>query len=507
MLIPTPQTAIHIPGALPLAGAKLFVDPAFRLDADVCFALSGIQTGADGAWTLKQDAALLPEAYTLVCDADGCRMTARDAAGAVYALIALSRLKTESDVPFTAIADAPKYAWRGLSVDVCRHFFPIPTLKKIIDLLASYRMNVLHFHLSDDQGFRFESKRFPLLNIVGSIRKSSAVRDGNGERQDGIPHGGYYTQEELRELLAYAKARAVDIVPEIEIPGHSNAILAAYPELSCTGEPSEVVTEYGIKAFSAHILCAGNDKTLPFLFDLLDEAASVFPSPYFHLGGDEAVKTEWQACEKCQQRMQELGLKDERALQGWLLSECAAHLKRIGKRAIVWNDALAAEVSPDVTVQHWTAPFMATMRRTKAHMRRGGQVILSPFMKYYLDYPYAMTPLRKTLRYRPARDAKDALGVECCIWCEWIATEEKLFFQLLPRLAVVAQTAWTGACPHAFLPALADEYRRYDALGLPYNRDAEKRRGLFHRLRVMLAFAKTDTGVEVRESCARTQKN
>ncbi len=501
MLLPTPQTMHRGDGALDAHGLTLFADPCFGLDAAVCEALSRLPMQEDGTVRLSPDASLPPEGYTLVCQADGCRMTAADAAGAVHALSALSRLNADGKIPYCQIHDAPRYPWRGLHIDVCRHFFPLSTLQTLVDLMALYRLNRLHLHLSDDQGFRMESRRFPLLNQVGSYRRSSAVRDGAGEVQDNIPHGGYYTQEELRELVAYAQARAVEIVPEIEIPGHANAILAAYPHLSCRGEPVEVVTEYGIKAFSAHILCAGNDQTLAFLYALLDEVADIFPFPYLHLGGDEAVKTVWKTCPKCQRRIGALGLSGERALQGWLLRQCAAHLKTRGKRAVVWNDALCETLPPDTLVQHWTPRTVASMRRTRAHLAAGGQAIMSPFFRYYFDYPYALTPLRKTMRYHPGRDtrgAKGLMGVECCLWTEWIATEEKLFFCLLPRLAAFAQTAWNGACTRRLLSALPDEYRLYERLGLPYHRGAAKRQGLFRRLGVIWAFMRADTQREMR---------
>lgn len=499
MLLPTPQTLKTRAGALPLSGLTLAVDARLMLDAGVCAALSFLPTGEPAAVTVTLDPSLPPEGYALVCGPDGCRMTAADAAGAVHALVALSRLGEGGDIPFCEISDAPTYAWRGLHIDPCRHFFPLSTLKKLVDLAALYRLNRLHLHLSDDQGFRFESLKFPLLNTVGSWRSSSAVRDGRGERQDNAPHGGYYTQTELRELVAYAHARAVEIVPEIDIPGHANAMLAAYPHLSCTGEQAEVVTEYGVKAFSARILCAGNPDTLPFLCALLDEVMDVFPFPYLHLGGDEAVKTAWQACPKCQRRRRELGLPDERALQGYLLAQCAAHVTSRGRRAIIWNDGLSGQIPRDTVVQHWMPAAVEGMRRTKAHLAAGGQAIMSPFLRYYFDYPYAITPLFKTMRYVPAHDAGGLLGVECCLWTEWIATEEKLFFQLLPRLAAFAQTAWRGACGRELLVALPDEYRLYDRLGLPYNRNAVRRQGPLRRLRVAAAFARTDTDTELRQ--------
>jgi hypothetical protein len=317
--------------------------------------------------------ALGAERYRLVCGEGGVLAEAGCESAAVHAASALAQLSGEygGALPECWIEDAPRFGWRGLTLDVCRHFFPMRTVRQLVDLMAYYQFNRLHLHLSDDQGFRFESESFPRLNTVGSFRESTAVKRGAGEVQDKTPHGGYYTKDELRELVRYAKARGVEIVPELDMPGHANAMIAAYPELTCFPDednPPKVVTEFGIRDFCKTLLCAGNEKTVAFLLALLDEIMEVFPYEYVHLGGDEAAKTEWRRCPKCQRVLREHALENERELQGWLLNRMNRHLKEHGRRAIVWNDGLCKTLDRDVVCQYWT-PF--SHREQKADRELG----------------------------------------------------------------------------------------------------------------------------------------
>jgi hexosaminidase len=349
---------------------------------------------------------LREEEYRIACADDGILVEAGDAPAAVYAAATIAQMQNEHGgrLPLCKIEDTPRFGWRGLMIDVCRHFFSLDTIKRLVDLMAYYKLNRLHLHLSDDQGFRFESERFPLLNKVGSFRDSTAVRRGAGEEQDNIPHGGYYKKEELRELVRFAKERGIEIVPELDMPGHAVAMIASYPELACFSDaehPVRVATSFGIKDFSKKLLCAGNEKTFTFLFALLDEIMDVFPFDYIHLGGDEAVKDEWKRCTKCQAVMREQGLPDERELQGWFLNQASRYLKAHGKTAIVWNDGLCQTLDDDIVCQHWTPFFIESKNRTVRHANAGGRVIASAFLRVYFDYPYAMTPLRKTYAYEP----------------------------------------------------------------------------------------------------------
>lgn len=403
-------------------------------------------------------------------------------------------------------AITPRFAWRGMSFDVCRHFFPKEVVLRLIDVLALYRFNVLHFHLSDDQGFRVESERFPLLNSVGSFRKSSAVKRGAGEVQDNIPHGGFYTKADIRQIVAYAAAKGIDVVPELEMPGHALAMIAAYPELACTGEPVSVATSYGIKDFSSHILCAGRPGTLDFIRALMEEWLALFPSPYFHLGGDEAGKTQWKHCPRCQEKIKKLGLKNENALQAAFINEAAAFLKSRGKTAIVWNDCLADGLDRSIICEHWTPPAIRSVQPTVDHINAGGKAIISSFRHLYFDYPYSLTPLKKTYGFQPVfpeihPDMLDnVLGVECTLWTEWIEDEEKLWFNLLPRLAAVGEIA---CCPEDalnyqdFARRLPAQYELYERMGLPYAKNMEKRRGVFPRLKDTVEFYASNAYVEL----------
>ncbi|MEN6634683.1 MAG: beta-N-acetylhexosaminidase [Clostridiaceae bacterium] len=458
----------------------------------------------------RMNAALEPEQYTITTGRKDVIVEAGGIPGAVYAASTIAQRCAAHDdtLSYGEIEDAPTYPWRGLLVDVCRHFFPMQTLKTIVDLLAYYKYNRLHLHLSEDQGFRFESERFPLLNSVGSYRKSTFVKHADFKGQDGVPHGGYYTKAELRELVRYAKARGIEIVPEIDMPGHALSMIAAYPDLACVSEPVEVATRFGVTDFSKKLFCAGSEKTFELLFSLLDEVMEIFPFPYLHIGGDEALKSEWKRCERCQHVMREQGLKDERELQGYFLNRVIGHLALHGREAIVWNDGLCDGLDPRAIVQHWTPWFLEGPGRTIRRVNAGGRAILSPYLHLYYDYPYAMTPLKKTFGYRPTlrgvrKKSQDSyLGVEAAIWTEWIDTEEKLFFNTLPRLAATAETGWAAReKPYydRFTLELEPHYRLYERLGLTYAKHAEKPLSLFQRIRGVLTFAKDETHAELLE--------
>ena len=356
-----------------------------------------------------------------------------------------------------------------------------------------------------------ESEHFPLLNTVGSVRGSTLVRRNGREEQDGAPHGGYYTKEELRELVRCCKARGIEVVPEIDMPGHALAILAAYPELACftdEANPIRVATRFGVTDFSKILFCAGNENTFDFLFSLLDEVMEVFPFEYMHLGGDEAVKEHWKRCPKCQAKMRELGLPDERELQGWFLNRVKAHLQSRGRRAIVWNDGLCKTLDLDFVCQYWTPFFIEGKRRVVEWVNRGGRMIGSEFLHVYFDYPYSATPLKKTFFYNPVPRGvrksceNNVFGTECAVWTEWIDTEEKLFFNMLPRLSAAAENGWSALKTRdyrAFLRALPRHYALYARLGLPYARHAERILPLWRRLQIVKRFLKEDTHVELQE--------
>lgn len=338
-----------------------------------------------------------------------------------------------------------RYSYRGTMLDCCRHFFSVKEIKKLIEEMSLIGLNVFHWHLSNDQGFRIESKRFPRLNTVSSYRRLDEDDPlvTSGRCRAGERYGGYYTQEEIKEVVAVAAERGVDVVPEIEMPGHTTAILAAYPELSCSGEPLEAASTFGIHE---RILCAGNEDVYPFVFALLDEIVPLFPSQYFHIGGDEAPKSAWRACPKCRAVLEREGLKNFEQLQICFTNRIIGHLKKLHKTPIVWNESVAEEgLDECAVVQYWMEMAPGESYCTK-ELARGRKFIFSNQGQFYSDYSYAETPLRATLNFSPNVKGvpvpkENVLGIEAPLWTEWLFEESEIERQLWPRLLAVAACA------------------------------------------------------------------
>ena len=337
------------------------------------------------------------------------------------------------------VRDKPRFAYRGMLVDVCRHFFGVDTIKKIIDAISLFKFNYLHLHLSDDQGFMLQTDSLHELYLKGSVRAETCG--------DGKPHGGYYTKKQVQELVAYARERFVEIVPEIDLPGHTRAIIAAYPELSCTGESTTVGTDFGIHA---KMLCAGSEKVYDAVEKLLTEVAEMFPCGYFHLGGDEVPKLVWENCPKCNEKMRKEGLRTFEELQGYFTNRAIAVLKKLGKTPILWNESLYSDMLDScAAVQYWEAKKKAGDRVKRAVAEEGRRIIVSRCSPYYFDYPCAFWPLKSVYNFEPCtpelggKDGSCVLGVECPIWTEHVSTEEKLFFRVFPRAAAVAESGWS----------------------------------------------------------------
>ena len=454
------------------------------------------------------DDTLVGEAYRLVCNESGVTLFAKTGKGVAHGFAAAWQLWRSggcAGLMHCTIEDEPSFSWRALNFDICRHFFGVDTIKKVIDLLWLYRFSVLHLHLSDDQGFRIESQRYPELNFIGSFRKSSAIKRGEGEKQDGKPHGGYLTKLEVRELVAYACARGIEIVPEIEAPGHSAAIVAAFPKLACFERRSDVATQYGFKEFSSHILCSAKDEVYEVLFNIIDEVAELFPANYFHIGGDEAKKQDWKKCPACQALKREKGLRSERELQAHMMARVAEHVRALGKEAIVWNDGYCENMGTDVICQQWTPKAVEGSARTIKLIKSGGKAIFSGFEHLYFDYPYSMTPLEKTYSYAlptglDAKAREGIIGIECCLWTEWIEDEAKIFYNLLPRLAAASELMWSGDTRPTyedFCSRLKAHYAIYESLGLNYAKNREKAEGYFKRLNTTRIFFSKDAYTEV----------
>lgn len=338
-------------------------------------------------------------------------------------------------------------------LDTVRHIFSVEDTKKLIDAAASVKMNVMHWHLTDDQGFRIYSSRRPDAALRGSVRKSSDF----GKLKESGEYGGYFTADELKEIVDYCAERYITVIPEFDAPGHTSALLHAYPQLSCTGEAIEVKTSQGIYA---DILCAGKDETFDVVFDILSDIIEIFPSEYIHIGGDEAPKKRWKECKCCQERIKKENLNDEEELQGWFVNKVVDFLKSKGRKAVVWNESLRSGiVDGGVTVQMW----MDRKNLSVDFANNGGRMINSDFYHYYCDYPYGMTPLKKTYNYDPIhkniKDKKSVVGVEVPIWTEYINNFEHLCFMFFPRFTAVSETGWTNKENKN----LADFQRRFGA--------------------------------------------
>ncbi|MGI6718483.1 MAG: family 20 glycosylhydrolase [Bacteroidales bacterium] len=360
-------------------------------------------------------------------------------------------------IPCLTIEDEPAFKWRGTHLDVCRHFFDIDFLKKYIDILSINKINKFHWHLTDDHGWRIEIDKYPKLTEIGAWRVDrSNVPWLEGEpAKPGEPtnYGGYYTKEQIKDLIEYAAVRNIEIIPEIELPGHSSAILVAYPEYACDDYKYEI--PIGPYWPPKAILCGGNDDVMTFLFDVLDEVMDLFPSNYIHIGGDEAYKQNWEVCEKCQNRIKELGLKDEKALQGWMVNEVEKHVIEKGKRIIGWDEILDGNVSKTAIVMSWRG-----IDGGITAAKQGNEVIMAPNNFCYFDYYQAdpccqptsiggFVPLKKVYEFNPIpqslsdEEAKLILGGQCNLWTEFIFTPDHVEYMLLPRLGALSESVWT----------------------------------------------------------------
>lgn len=432
-LIPAPRGSVHMQeGSVKLPETVTVSLGDFAPWCPEAFAarLDGhVETAENGFITLKK-ADIAKEGYKLTVTKGGITVEAADESGAVWALTTVTELTAEGEaLPIVTIEDAPHYGHRGLSLDCSRHFFTADEVKKVIDQMTRVKLNVLHWHLVDDQGWRIECKTLPLLHETT---------------------GTYYTQEEIRSVIEYARVRGMEIIPEIDMPGHTRSMIAAYPHLSCFGEKTELCQFGGI---FEKILCPGKDETFEFIEKLLTEVCALFPDDRFHIGGDEAPKTEWKKCPHCKARMEALGLTDYEDLQGYFTKRVVAILKKHGKRAVCWNDVLESkDVDTGNIIQYWTAQHEAPV---PAFIERGGKVIFSNMSALYFDYPHGINSLNKVYHYQPVvmgksyADSPNMLGYEAALWSEQVETPEHLEELLFPRLYAVSEIAWNEAGDYA----------------------------------------------------------
>ena len=403
-----------------------------------------------------------PEAYQLSVNADGVTIAAPTEAGVFYGIQTLRKsipvaIGTTPSLPAVEINDYPRFSYRGAHFDVGRHFFTVDEVKTYIDMMALHNMNRLHWHLTEDQGWRLEIKKYPKLTEIGSKRSETVIGRNSGE-YDGKPYGGFYTQEEAKEIVAYAADRYITVIPEIDLPGHMQGALAAYPHLGCTGGPYEVWKIWGV---SDQVLCAGNDSVLTFIDDVLTEVMEIFPSEYIHVGGDECPKTEWAKCPKCQARIKALGIKSdakhskEEYLQSFVINHAEKFLNEHGRQIIGWDEILEGGLAPNATVMSWRGEEGGIKAAKAGHdviMTPGGFCYLDSYQDAPMTQPEAIggyLTLEKVYSYDPipevlTKEGADYIqGVQANVWAEYITTAEHMEYMVYPRLLALAEVAWT----------------------------------------------------------------
>ena len=451
--------------------------------------------GEDARISIALDPGLGAEAYELVSDPSGVRISGGDAAGAFYGAQTLLQLLppavfsdapgTEWVVPGVRISDGPVFGWRGAMLDVGRHFMPVDFVLRFIDLLAMHKLNTLHLHLTEDQGWRLQIDRYPKLTEVGSQRAETIlVRPDHNhpedERYDRTPHGGFYTKDDIRRILAHAATRHVRVVPEVEVPGHSQAAIAAYPELGNTGEQLAVATKWGI---IEHILNP-EESTITFYQNVFDEVIDLFDSPYIHVGGDECVKNEWRASPRAQASMAELDLATEEELQSWFIRRMAEYIQSRGRTLVGWDEILEGGLAPGAVVMSWRGEAGGI-----AAARAGHDVVMASNSHTYFDYyqtedratePYGiggLITLERAYSYRPIpaelteEEGRHVLGAQFQLWSEYMPKPANVEFMAFPRGCAIAETVWHPEPGDyaEFLGRLRTHARRLDALGVAYH--------------------------------------
>ena len=433
------------------------------------------------------------EGYKLDADAKQIRIAGASAAGVFYGIQTLRKSlplvngkASKVSIPAVHITDAPRFAYRGTHLDVSRHFVTADSVRQFIDMLALHNINRFHWHLTDDQGWRIEIKKYPLLTQIGSKRAQTVIGHNSG-KYDGKPYSGFYTQKQIRDIVKYAADRYITIVPEIDLPGHMQAALAAYPDMGCTGGPYEVWQKWGV---SDNVLCAGNDKTLTFIDNVLKEITQLFPSKYIHVGGDECPKTQWQKCPKCQARIKALNLeaKDghsaEERLQSYIITHASNYLKSLGRNTIGWDEILEGGLAEGATVMSWRGESGGIAAAKQHH-----DVVMTPNSYLYFDYyqsldkanePLAIggyLPLETVYSYEPmpkeltADEARHIIGVQANIWTEYMPTFKQMQYMALPRLAALSEVQWSQPALKDytnFTNRLTEFTHLYDRLGYNY---------------------------------------
>jgi len=460
---------------------------------------TGKKARAGEAFDFYADPTLGPEEYAIDITAERVIVRAATYNGFIFAIQTLKqmmpveiygtgRIKGGIALQEASIKDAPRFAYRGMHLDPCRHFWSIDEVKKYLDIMAVYKLNRFHWHLTEDQGWRMEIKKYPKLTEVGAWRNGTVIRK-NWDTNDGIRYGGFYTQEEMREVVAYAAKLGITVIPEIDLPGHMVAALTAYPELGCTGGPYEVWTRWGV---SEEVLCVGKEETFTFLENVLTEVMDIFPSEYIHIGGDECPKTRWAECPLCQARMKELGIREKnpvkagQLLQNYVTARIQKFLADHGRKVIGWDEILEGELAPGATIMSWRGT-QGGIQAAKSDM----DAIMTPSSDgLYFDHyqtreldkePFGIggyAPIDKVYSYDPYNGVPEEaqhhiLGVQANLWTEYIATPEHLEYMLLPRLAALSEVQWcqVGDKDYGrFSKAMDRQASLYEFLGYTYCR-------------------------------------
>ena len=451
-IIPYPKFAREKSGVFSIAENQ-----GFKSEFDLPLVEEKYTLSDDANIIFKKDEAILQEGYKLSVNENEINISASTKTGAYYAFQTLSQITCGEKIPCCEIEDEPYFKWRGINIDESRHFFGEEQIKKIIDYMHCVKLNILHWHLTDDHGWRIEIKKYPLLTEIGSKRSYTQTGGWKSYKYEKKEHGGFYTQNQIKDIIAYAGERGITIVPEIDFPAHCLSAMAAYNELMCFPKKQEVIGyfswEFGrriLKDFRGNkTLCVGKETTFDFVFGVLDEVCDLFGGDYIHVGGDEAPHSEWKLCENCQRVIRENNLKDETELQGWFENRVFAFLKSKGKIPIGWNEIASAKnldiADKKAVVQYWTP---RRDKNAEAYVNSGGSMILSNHKSFYFDMPYAQFPIKNTYNYDPAdygvnaENLSNVLGVEGEFWSEWIRERGKLEMQMFPRLQALSEVGW-----------------------------------------------------------------
>ena len=508
-VIPMPNDVTLSEGSFNLAGQDFYADAALDQAShkaiadfwDQLYRVSGKKSTLSSEET-GQKVRFIPnpnlgaEEYALNVNDKGVTVEASAFGGFFYAIQTLKQMfpaeiygnkKVHADwvLPCVNILDAPRFDYRGIHLDPCRHFWTIEETKRYIDIAATYKLNRLHWHLTEDQGWRMEIKKYPKLTEVGAWRNGTCIGK-DFDSNDGIRYGGFYTQEQMREIVAYAAERNITVIPEVDLPGHMVAALAAYPELGCTGGPYEVWTRWGV---SEDVLCVGKEETFTFLEDVLTEVMDIFPSEYIHIGGDECPKVRWENCPLCQARIKELGLKAhgnitaEQELQCYVTARIQKFLNDHGRKIIGWDEILEGNLAEGATVMSWRG----TQGGIEA-AKRGFDVVMTPNSHMYIDYYQSqerdkeplciggLVTVPRLYSYEPYEGMEPGtedhiLGVQANLWTEYVTSPEFLEYMLLPRMCALSEVQWCNADRkdyNRFDASLDHTFKMLDIMGYTY---------------------------------------